>query len=238
MNLILFQVEECARPLPVDDMRAKHVLTVLRRGVGDAFDCGVANGARGRAQITAIDQAGVHLAFSWSETPPPLAPITLLVGMPRPQTVRKIVGEATTLGVERMVFFRSGRSEPSYGDSSLWSSGELERLLIGAAGQAFCTRLPSISRSDSLDDAIEAAAPAVTRIALDNYEAPTALADVPPRGAPVVLAVGSERGWTPRERDVLRAAGYALAHLGGRVLRTETACTAGLAVLKTLLRLW
>jgi RsmE family RNA methyltransferase len=47
-----------------------------------------------------------------------------------------------------------------------------------------------------------------------------------------VLAIGPERGWGPRDRDGLRAAGFALAHLGPRVLRSETAVVAALAILR------
>ena len=56
--------------------------------------------------------------------------------------------------------------------------------------------------------------------------------------AAVVLAVGSERGWTAAERDVLRRDGFVLAGLGRRVLRTETAAIAALALAKSAMGLW
>ncbi len=242
MNLVLFRPEECTRALPVDDPRARHITEVLRRQPGEAFDCGQINGPRGRGRLTARDTQGLHLDFTWQEeTPPRLAPLTLLVGLPRPQTARKILGEATTLGLARLVFFQSERGEPSYADSTLWTSGEVARLLIAAAEQAFCTRLPEVERIGSLEAGLAAAlareTPA-TRVALDHYEAAVALGEAPLAGLPAMLAVGSERGWSAAERERLRAAGFTLAHLGTRVLRTETACTAGIAVLKTRLGLW
>jgi RsmE family RNA methyltransferase len=42
----------------------------------------------------------------------------------------------------------------------------------------------------------------------------------------MVLAVGSERGWSDAERDKLEAAGFLRLSMGDRALRTETACTA------------
>jgi RsmE family RNA methyltransferase len=240
MNLVLFSTEECARPLPGSDPRARHIREVLRRQPGESFDCGQINGPRGRARIETISEDAVELAFTWQpEPPPPLAPITLLVGLPRPQTARKILSGATTLGIARLVFFQTERGERSYAESTLWKSGEVERLLIAAAEQAFCTRLPTVELADGLSPALALRGDALpTRIALDNYEATTALGDAILAGAPATLAVGPERGWSAAERDVLRQAGYTLAHLGARVLRTETACTAGLAVLKTRLGLW
>jgi RsmE family RNA methyltransferase len=43
---------------------------------------------------------------------------------------------------------------------------------------------------------------------------------------PLVLTVGSERGWSDRERDCLEEAGFTRLSMGKRALRTETACTA------------
>jgi RsmE family RNA methyltransferase len=47
----------------------------------------------------------------------------------------------------------------------------------------------------------------------------------------VVLAIGGERGFTDEERSVFESNGFSFAALGSRILRTETACSAGLAVL-------
>lgn len=45
------------------------------------------------------------------------------------------------------------------------------------------------------------------------------------RGCGAVSAIGSERGWTDRERDLLVQDGFSLLSMGKRVLRTETAAT-------------
>jgi len=239
MNLVLLQPEECAHPLPLRDPRAQHVIEVLRCGCGDSFDCGRVNGPRGKATIVRMDGAGLHLDITWQASPPPrLAPLTLLLGLPRPQTVRKIVSEATTLGVGRLVFFPAERGEPSYGQSSLWHSGEIERLLLAAVAQAFCTRMPALDRVESLAHALEATANHPTRLALDNYEATEPLGSCPLAGAPIALALGPERGWSGSERALLRQGGCQLVHLGARVLRMETACCAGVSILKTRMALW
>jgi RsmE family RNA methyltransferase len=46
----------------------------------------------------------------------------------------------------------------------------------------------------------------------------------------VVLAIGPERGWSDRERQLFAAAGFTRLSLGPRALRTETACTAALVL--------
>ena len=82
------------------------------------------------------------------------------------------------------------------------------------------------------------------RVALDHYEAEVALTrcrlttdttkTCPPE---LVLAFGPERGWSNAERAALRGAGFALAHLGSRVLRTETAVAAAVALVRAQLGL-
>jgi 16S rRNA (uracil1498-N3)-methyltransferase len=47
----------------------------------------------------------------------------------------------------------------------------------------------------------------------------------------VRIAVGSERGWSDRERSLFLDGQWSPASLGGRILRTETACTAALSLL-------
>lgn len=255
MNLVLFTPDELDRPLPREDRRAVHVRTVLRRAVGDSFDAGIVNGPRGRATLTAIDPAGA-LAFAFTATAPadPPAPITLLVGLPRPQTARDILRDATTAGVAALHFVRTAKGEPSYATSSLWTSGEWRRHALAGAEQAFDTRVPEITSGRSLAECLAAldtdSAPAaraaggaagpatLLRLALDNYESVERLGAVEvPASAHVTLALGAERGWSAAERAALRTAGFRFVHLGTRVLRTEAAVLAALALVRAKLGL-
>jgi len=69
------------------------------------------------------------------------------------------------------------------------------------------------------------------RVLLDNIKPENTLyhylqcQNVTPDHDTVYAAIGSERGWTDRERDMFRREGYALCSMGNRVLRTETAVT-------------
>ena len=101
VNLILFQPEEAGRPLPREDRRARHLLDVLRRKVGDSFDAGVVNGPRGKAVVTAIEDTAVSFTLELGPQPAPLPSLTLLVGLPRPQTARDILRDATAVNAAR-----------------------------------------------------------------------------------------------------------------------------------------
>jgi 16S rRNA U1498 N3-methylase RsmE len=291
VNLILFEADETARPLSRQDPRAVHLLEILRRPPGEPFDAGIVDGPRGKGVIVSVGPDALELGFTWGPAPPPPPPLTLLVGLPRPQTARRILQEATALGVARMVFFGAQKGEPGYATSTLWTDGEWRRRLLDGAAQAFDTRVPEVVRLADLSAAMEtlreergpgsmtgqtggeggaqgdgaadeSRPPAgnfsPTHIALDNYESTSTLLEalggaVPPSSSaapvmrppapsgipspsplstssPLVLAFGPERGWSGDERDRLRAAGFVLAGLGPRVLRSETAVIAAVAV--------
>jgi 16S rRNA (uracil1498-N3)-methyltransferase len=231
VNLILFELGEIDRPLSLTDPRAVHLLRVLRRGVGDRFDAGVVDGPRGKGVVVALGAEGLRLGFEEPVAAPPPDPIHLLVALPRPQTARKILHETAALGVASLRFFRSEKGEPGYASSTLWSSGEWRRHLMDGAAQAFDTRLPRVAHSESLADAVGAEPAQAAALALDLYESTMRLrpaAGIPP----VMLAFGGERGWSGAERALLRASGFRLADLGSRVLRTETAIVAAIALVK------
>lgn len=239
MNLILFEPAELTAPLPRTDPRAEHILKVLRRQPGDTFDVGLVDGPLGKGTFAAVSAEALTLTFTWGPPPAPADPITLLLGLPRPQTARDILRDAATLGVGALHFVATERSDPNYASATLWSSGEWRRHCLAGAAQAFATRLPAVTSDRTLATALAALpATATQRLALDNYEATAPLGECHLIGdTSVVLALGPERGWGPADRAALRAHGFTLVHLGARVLRSETAVIAALTLVRAKLGL-
>src|SRR4051794_37754180 len=202
MNLILFEPHELETPLIWSDPRAEHITQILHLGVGDEFAAGVIEGAIGKARITSMHEGMMSLAFEWGETPRQLPALTLVIGLPRPPTARKVLNEVTSLGVSAMHFVLTDLGEKNYAQSPLWSSGEWRRHVINGAQQAVDTRLPEVTYARRLTEVIASLPPGGTRIALDNYEASVPLQDVALQ-PPITLAIGSERGWSARELQTL-----------------------------------
>ena len=236
MNLLLFEDQANEILLPTADPRVAHVREVLRRLPGDDFDVAVVNGPKGKATILDDSPAGMHLSFLWKETvKDDRIPIRLLIGLPRPQTARKILQQAATLGVEAMDFFGTDKGEPSYADSKLWRTDEWRRHLLRGVEQAFSSFLPNVNCHATLELALDESPCSGRRLALDVYEAtsPLAFEDSAIPQTSCQLAVGSERGWSERERDLLRESEFEFRHLGPRVLREETACVVALGILSS-----
>ena len=110
MNLILFEKQFDFTRIEKIDTRAQHIRKVLRAEVGALICVGFVNGPRGQAEVMELAEDGsVTLKLLSTEPVPKLLPITLLIGLPRPQTAKRILFEAASLGVSHVQFFEAER---------------------------------------------------------------------------------------------------------------------------------
>lgn len=230
MNLILFETRAEHYTLSTGDERFEHVRGVLRLGPGDHFTVGVVNGPRGDATIELIEQNRLKITVQWDSNPmPPPPDVQLILAIPRPATARKVLFDATTLGVRSFHFFTADKGDPAYTKSRFWTEEKWRSQVHKGAEQAFTTYLPEVTVSKNLDEAIHQVGEAKQRIALDVYEGIIPFSQHT-LSLPIVLAIGGERGWSAKEREFLRWESFQLSTLGARVLRVETAVNAALAV--------
>ncbi len=254
MNILLFLPDEDRGFLPAGDPRAVHLSSVLGMKPGDSFDMGIVGGKQGKGRIVSVSGKGIEIAWEPLFTPPPLHPVTLLVGMVRPIMGRRIVRDLCVMGISRVLFFPGDRGEGSYRKSAFYSEAEFMAPLVEGASQGFTTLISDVRVVSSLEEGIGAALSAAameagtadavdktdggitgagkrgTAAALDNYEAAGPLGVPGPVVLPGILAIGPERGWSAREREFFRGSGFEIAHLGPRVLKAETACVVGTAL--------
>jgi RsmE family RNA methyltransferase len=237
MNLILFETFELGKPLPRGDQRTVHLLKVLRKKPGDSFEAGILGGGRGTGRIerTGLD-GSLFVSLRVEGEAPPRLPLWVAAGFVRPIQVRRLLRDLSSLGTGAVDLVGTDLGEKSYRDTKLMKDGGARAALIEGAMQSRDTTIPPLGVFPSLDAWLqerpwEAGGGRGLRtvpllVAADNVRPEGAMARIGPTRRPVVLAVGSERGWTDRERDALEAAGFTRLSLGGRALRTETACLA------------
>jgi len=232
MNMLLLTEEELATGLPLDDRRAQHIQTVLKKKPGDSLLAGLINRARGKATIREIDAQTMHFEFVAEGAAEPNASLTLLLGFPRPIQAKRIFKDLTSLGVARIILSGTELGEKSYIESNFFKNDEYQAALLEGAEQAAQPLLPRIDKAWTLARALEllrTSGGAGPRWALDPRRGQSAfgalkLETATAAEAPLVLAIGSERGWTAAELDQLAAAGFGFATLGRRILKSETAC--------------
>jgi len=230
MNIILFDELPAGMVLENDDFRAEHIRKVLRLQVGDSFSMGIVNGPSGIATIEAMDSTGITLGWEPQESRSELHRVTLLVAQVRPICMKRILREAVSLGVAELLVVGADTAERSYADAKLWSTGEYRKYLLDGAMQSGQTGMPSFRLVESVGSALVDSDKWKTRILMDNVLAgePLPLMEYPE--SPLVVAVGPERGWTERERILFLEHGFVPKSMGSRILRTETACSAALAI--------
>ena len=241
MNIILFEAHETGKPLPRRDPRTLHLLKVLRKKPGDLFDAGVLGGCLGQGRIDALDPDGaLWFSLDLREAPPPRLPIRVAVGFPRPIQLRRILRDLSNLGVAAVDLLETDLGEKSYRDTKLLTGGGARAAMVEGAVQARDTGLPGLAVYPSLDVWLAEKPWAASAGTLGETGPLLAAADnVRPEGSPAalprtkggaVLAIGPERGWSGRERNLFEAAGFIRFSLGRRALRTETACTAAVVL--------
>ena len=236
VNLVLITVDEAKSGLPPDDARSRHLRETVGLAVGGTFHVGVENGLRGIATITGL---APKLTFSvrWEKSAQSRLPLTVLIGLPRPQTAKKVLHDLASLGTARILFFESAKGDPGYLTSSLWKDGEWREHVLKGTEQACSTLVPEVTRVGSLAEALFGLEAKAWKLALDPYEA-TGAPEISAPAKTAVLAIGPERGFADEERAALRAAGFAFAHLGDRILRVEAAALVGGALMLAQLRVW
>ena len=236
MNLILLRPDELAPAeagsfrAVLSDRRLQHLREVLRARAGDEVGVGVEGGAIGRATIVALDAHAAELQVRLSDPPPPALDVTLALALPRPPTLRKVLQQATALGVKRFALFRAERVERSYFSShGLHAEAIAEDLRLGLE-QARDTIVPTVEiHPEHFGRFVRERLPALSegRTALVAHPgAPTPCPRAPM--GPVTLIVGPEGGFIPAEAAALAQVAEAI-DLGPRILRVETAVVALLA---------
>lgn len=215
--------------LSLSDERASHILKVLRMKEGDSFHAGIINSMEGMMRIERISDDGIELLFSPEKDSSALYPLTLICAQVRPICMRRILREAVSLGVGRMILPVSDLGEKSYLNASLYKDGEYRDILLDGAMQAGKTGVTDTVLASGVEEAIKLAG-SDTLLLLDNVIGAVPLSEMDLRGKSVAVAIGPERGWSERERRVFLDSGFIPAIMGSRILRTETAAVASVAL--------
>ena len=152
MNLVLlypddFQEEHRVR---LFGERATHIREVHRVTPGDSLRVGLLGGPMGEGTVLSIEAKSVDLSVTWRECPPAPSRLELLLAMPRPKMLRKIVATVASIGVKRIVLINSARVEKSYFDSPLVTPAAIERELCLGLSQGRDTILPHVSSVSAL----------------------------------------------------------------------------------------
>lgn len=231
MNLLLLRDEDFLADgtARLAGRRLLHAREVLRAAEGDVLRVGRLGGKVGTGVVLRLSDDELVLRCDLAEPPPARPGVDLLLAIPRPKALRRILPAAAALGVDRIVLVNAARVEKSYFDSKVLA--QVEGLLLLGLEQARDTRLPEVLVRERFRPFVEDELAALFPDAARLLAHPGAARDPPRTDGRVLLAIGPEGGWVDFELALLQAHGFLPFTLGPRPLRVEVALPYALGVL-------
>ncbi|ENV64503.1 hypothetical protein F949_00587 [Acinetobacter junii NIPH 182] len=226
MNIVLLNAnQDCSSDIwSIEDQRQiKHLNQHLQLKAGDTLKVGVRDGQRYFTEVQSITAQQIMLKPIQTESVPNKLPVHLILALPRPKVLRRMIMDAVTLGVERISLIHSYRVDKSY-----WQSPFLQQLddyVTLGLEQAGDTIVPEIQLYKRFKPFVEDVLPTLISEQRPAYVAhPYAEQSMPHAIAHGCnLIVGPEGGFIPYEIELLKKNGCQAMSLGNRILRTETA---------------
>jgi RsmE family RNA methyltransferase len=229
LNLLVLMPEDLVASdrARLEGRRLAHVRAVHRARVGDELAVGLLGGRMGRGRVLRLDEEVLELALHLDQEPPPKLPLTLLVAVPRPKVLNRVVAAAASLGAARIILLNAWKVEKAYWASPRMKPENLQEQLILGLEQAKDTVLPELRLARLFRPFVEDELPGLLGGGTGLLAHPgTGTAPPEARVAPITLAIGPEGGWIEAEVQSLLRAGLLPLDLGPRILRTETALAA------------
>jgi len=216
--------------------RAARVRVEHELQAGITVTAAVRNGKLGRALVEAVSEDEVRLQLTLDREPPPRMAADLIVAVPRPQTTKKLIHIATTLGVERVHFIRTLHTVKSYLQSGVLEVGGIECEVMKGLAQGVDSIAPQFEVHRSFERFAAEVLPEIvrrraTRVYADTHASEPISAKMTGTGPGVVLAIGPEAGWSDQERGAFVKNGFFGVALGPRMLRVDIAALVALAEL-------
>ncbi len=226
---------QAGQTLALPEETANHLVRVMRLQEGDGCVLFNGDGNDYPATLVAVGKREVQVRVDQAV---PLANesslhITLLQGVARGEKMDLILQKATELGVRAIVPVNAERTEVKLaGARAEKRVTHWNHVVQSACGQSGRAVIPTVGAPLPLAQAVASLPAETLRLTLDPQGTHRlATLESTPAGG-IVIAIGPEGGWSPRDRAQLAAAGFEGLQLGPRILRTETAGLAAIAALQ------
>ena len=199
-----------------------HLRTHVDVKVGDTLKVGILHGKRYLTKIVDISETAIHVQAIQEEAVPEKLAVTLIVALPRPKVLRRLIADSVTLGVEKIILLHSYRVDKSYWQTPFLQ--QLDHFVTLGLEQAGDTVPPKIELYKRFKPFVEDILPTLITEECPAYVAhPYAenkmLSSI---SQSCTVVIGPEGGFIPYEIDLLIKNGCQAVSLGNRIIRTET----------------
>lgn len=234
MNLLLLQPHQLLdnNRAILSSAQAQHVVQVLKLQVGDLLRIGLVNGNIGNARLLRLAPEIEVVIETLDQQPPPQLPLTLILALPRPQMIKRILQTIACMGVQKLCLLQTAKVEKSFWQSPSVSEAAIQEHLLLGLEQGMATQLPEVTKHTRFRPFAEDELASLSHGSNKIIAHPGAYPPCPAmHDRATVLAVGPEGGFTEKEVDSFLRSGFNPVQLGPRILKVETAVTALLAKL-------
>ena len=213
-----------------------HVTDVLGAKVGESLKIGQLGGYLGTAIIDDITSERIQLRdVALTTMPPPKLDLTVVLALPRPKVLRRLIMDMTALGVCDIILINSYRTQKSYWQSPMLA--RLDEFVLEGLQQGVDTIAPRIDLQKRFKPFVEddLASLVTDRAVVAHPYASQSFAEYLKKQylqkqstdtLPSLVCIGAEGGWIDYEIDLLAAQDCEAVHIGPRILRTEAAVNA------------
>jgi len=223
-----------------DEQQITHIKEVLKSKVGDTLSIGEMGGNIGKATIAEINANEVLLNdITLDKKPPAKLDLTVILALPRPKVLRRLIMDMTSLGVNKLIIVNSYRTQKSYWQSPLLK--RIDEFVFEGLQQAIDTVPLELEFQKRFKPFVEDDFRALLVDKMGVKEEGNAVIAHPyasqtwktyldglkcnrshKNSMPKILCIGAEGGWIDYEVDLLCKYGCTSVSLGERILRTET----------------
>ena len=227
MNLVLFSEKDFvggAGKIRLEGRRHKHISDIHKVKVGDNLIVGMIGGKIGNGRVTSLDKKFVEMEVLLDSSPPDKVPIVLILALPRPIMLKRILLAVSSMGLKRIILINSNRVEKSFWRSNFLVKEKIEEQLVLGLEQAKDTIMPEVIMRDRFKPFVEDELPGMIKGTIPIVAHPGAGAECPRNVKfPVTLVVGPEGGFVSHEIEKFESIGFKIVHFGERILRVDSA---------------
>ena len=218
------ELEKNDKAVIEDSFRSVHLQEILRAKTSDKLKVIVLGKGLGTASIEDIKGSKIELQMNELKSGEERS-VDLFVGLSRPQTMKKVLELSSGFPVKRLFLHRTELGEKSYETSKVLGDEQLQKhLLLGLSQTGRFHDLPQVEICkyvpfSQIEDR-------KNKIIFHPGQS-SSLKDF--QREDLVMAIGSERGYTTKELELFKSNGFKECWLSNSIMRVETALTSALS---------
>ncbi len=221
--------------IPLERDQANYLFAVMRLSVGDVVSLFNGRDGEWRAEVVVANKRNGVLICVQQTQPLQMPPDLWLCFAPiKKARTDFIVEKAAEMGACRIVPVQT-----EYTNSDRMRQDRLQAHAVEAAEQCGGTYVPEVTELTKLDKLLEDWPVGRQLMFCDEAEVGSAKQLAASEGGPWAILIGPEGGFSPPERERLRALPFAhVVSLGPRILRADTAAVAAMTLWQQALGDW